>query len=60
MALRERVYGILLEANGGDERMTSPGASECLYKAGLGLRYVQVSQLCPTLLLQKVFCVMYV
>lgn len=42
MALRERVYSILVEANGGDERMTSLGASECLYNAGLGLRYVQV------------------
>lgn len=43
MALRERVHGILLAANGGDERMIVSGVSECLYHAGLGLRYVQVS-----------------
>lgn len=43
MALRERVHGILLAANGGEERMVASGVSECLYNAGLGLRYVQVS-----------------
>lgn len=43
MALRERVHGILLAANGGDEHMIASGVSECLYNAGLGLRYVQVS-----------------
>lgn len=55
MALRERVYSILVEANGGDERMTSLGASECLYNAGLGLRYVQVRDLvgCRLLLRQR-------
>ncbi|CAM9106027.1 unnamed protein product [Pylaiella littoralis] len=42
IALRERVHGILLEANGGDSHMTSSEASDFLYKAGLGLRYVQV------------------
>lgn len=30
--------------------MTSSEASDFLYKAGLGLRYVQVSQLRPTVL----------
>lgn len=55
MALRERVYSILVEANGGDEHMTSLGASECLYNAGLGLRYVQVRIRlgCPLLLRQR-------
>ncbi|CAN0314494.1 unnamed protein product [Ectocarpus sp. 12 AP-2014] len=48
MALRERVYSILVEANGGDEHMTSLGASECLYNAGLGLRYVQVPAIMST------------
>lgn len=43
VALRERVHGILLEASSGGERMTSSAASECLYGAGLGLRYVQAS-----------------
>ncbi len=42
-ALRERVHGILLTSNGGNERMTPSAASEILYNAGLGLRYVQVS-----------------
>ncbi|CAM9731190.1 unnamed protein product [Scytosiphon promiscuus] len=40
MALRERVHGILLQVDGGGEGMTPSAASECLYDAGLGLRYV--------------------
>lgn len=44
MALRERVHGILLQANDSGEDMTSSAASECLYGAGLGLRYVQASR----------------
>eukprot|EP00752_Nemacystus_decipiens_P005237 g4753.t1 len=42
VALSERVYDILLAANGGEERMVASDASDCLYRAGLGLRYVQV------------------
>ncbi|CAM9894252.1 unnamed protein product, partial [Hapterophycus canaliculatus] len=40
MALRERVHGILLNANGSNDGMTSSAASDYLYGAGLGLRYV--------------------
>lgn len=43
VALSERVHGILLAANGGEELMTTSGVSDILYKAGLGLRYAQVS-----------------
>lgn len=43
MILRERVHGILLAASVGQERITASKVSECLYNAGLGLRYVQVN-----------------
>ena len=51
--LRQRVHGILLESNGGNERMTPSGASETLYNAGLGLRYVQVSGVWWSFVLHK-------
>ena len=49
VALSERVHGILLAANGGEERMIATEVSECLYNAGLGLRYVQVREGCDTI-----------